>query len=149
LIGLYGAWPQGLRVLSRLHGGGPVQLSNKEIDALLDGAQERRHGIDADRLSLAMLEATRAEAWDPTLAITRYREVIDHAREERDRAFVLPAYLRLTDLLEKQGRHHEAAAIIDRFLQAYGQRGSRAVDDTLVETMRIRRTRLIAMQKTA
>jgi hypothetical protein len=101
LIGLYGAWPEAQAVQSELTAGAPVRLAHKDLDHLIDGGKTRRHGVESDRLSLAMLEATRAESWDAELAIERYGEVLKHAKADRDVAFVVPCYLRMCELLEK------------------------------------------------
>ncbi len=46
--------------------------------------------------------------------------MIDHAQTDRDLAFFVPAYLRLSELLEQVGRKDEALAVADQFLKAYG-----------------------------
>ena len=56
------------------------------------------------------------------MAIKCYRFVSDHAQADRDLAFVVPAYLRLSELLEQFGRKDEALAVADQFLKAYGDR---------------------------
>ncbi len=70
-----------------------------------------------DRISIAVLEAIRAESSSTDLAIKCYRFVIDHAQTDRELAFFVPAYLRLSELLEQVGRKDEALAVADQFLK--------------------------------
>jgi len=148
-IGLYGAWPEAQAVQSKLEAGKTVKLAHKELDQLIDGGKMRRHGIESDKVSLAMLEATRAESWDVDLAIDRYRDVLEQAKSDRDREFLLPSYLRLCELYEKKGRHKDALAIVDRFLHAYEfpAKSRQAVPASLIEGMKLRRTRLMALMR--
>jgi hypothetical protein len=150
LIGIYGAWPEAQTVQSKLTAGVTVRLAHKDLDHLIDGGKARRHGVESDRLSLAMLEATRAESWDMDLAVERYQEVLKDAKADRDLSFVVPAYLRLCELLEKKQRYREALAVVDRFLQRFedAPRSPRqAPDIKLIEAMKLRRTRLVALQR--
>src|SRR5437867_11181215 len=67
-----------------------------------------------------MLQAIRVEGKEPAAAIEHYRYIVNQAKEERDRAFVISAYLRLCDLLERAGQPDEALEIIERCLLDYG-----------------------------
>ena len=60
-----------------------------------------------------MLSALVSEKNDPFVSIAGYREVIKHAQEVRDLPLVVPAYLRVTDVLARQGRTDEALEAID------------------------------------
>jgi hypothetical protein len=146
LVGLYGAWNEALRLLKRLgQSTGTLHLSAAELDGLIDGATARPAGVGMDRLSVAMLEAVRADPGNPDLAIERYRRIIETAKQERDMPFVLPAYFRLCDLLEKQNRTGEALEFVEKFSRAYGQRqGSHAATEAQLASMSLRKTRLSA-----
>jgi hypothetical protein len=120
LVGLYGGWPQAQQVLERLkQGGGQMSLSPEELSSLFSGPWERSVSASVDRVSVHLLEAMLAERSDPEAALFRYRFVIDHAGAERDLPFVVPAYLRLTDVHRQVGQTAEALAAIDRFNQHY------------------------------
>jgi hypothetical protein len=66
-----------------------------------------------------MLEAVEEEKLHPDVAIFKYQYVIGNAKTDRDLSFVIPAYLRLTDLLEQHGRYKDATEFIERFEQTY------------------------------
>ena len=124
MVGLYGSWPEALRLQWQLGTqAGRIRLSSQEMTQLLDEALARRGAaVTEDRISIAVLEAFRAEGSNPDVAVERYRFVVDHALADRDLAFVVPAYLRLSDLLEQLGRKDEALAVADQFLKAYGEK---------------------------
>ena len=147
LVGLYGAWNEALRLLKKLgQSTGTLHLSPAELDGLIDGATARPAGIGMDRLSVAMLEAVRADPGNPDLAIERYRRIIETAKQERDLPFVKPSYFRLCDLLEKQNRTSEALDIVDRFMRTFGEgQGRQAATSVQLESMSLRKTRLSAV----
>jgi hypothetical protein len=160
LVGLYGGWPEARRLLERLKSQATskaVQLSEKELDALLGGQWAQGVSATMDRISMHMVEAMRNEGSNPDIAIQRYRFVLDNAKSERDSRFLLPAYLRLVDLLERAGQHAEALEIVDRFLRAYGDKtkGPFAPNEQQLTVMALRKTRLMtakekpAVQRTA
>jgi len=160
LVGLYGGWPEARRLLERLKSQATskaVQLSEKELDALLGGQWAQGVSATMDRISMHMVEAMRNEGSNPDIAIQRYRFVLDNAKSERDSRFLLPAYLRLVDLLVRAGQHAEALEIVDRFLRAYGDKtkGPFAPNEQQLTVMALRKTRLMtakeksAVQRTA
>ena len=121
MVGLHGSWPEALRLQGQLmRQAGRVCLSSKEMTQLLDGALAST--TTSDQISIAVLEAIRAESSNPDVAIKRYLFVIDHVQADRDLAFVVPASLRLSELLEQFGRKDEALAVADQFLKVYGDR---------------------------
>jgi len=121
MVGLYGGWPEATRVLEQLKAhNGRMRLTDEELRGLLEGSQHASAGATADRLSLRMLQAIRVEGKEPAAAIEHYRYIVNQAKEERDRAFVISAYLRLCDLLERAGQPDEALEIIERCLLDYG-----------------------------
>jgi hypothetical protein len=147
LIGLYGGWPEAERLRAELgNNGGQVRLSPERLERLLDGAQARRSGVAADQISIALLEAIRAERSDPDRAIDRYRLVVSQAQKERDRAFVTSSYLRLIDLLEQRGQYADALSTVNQFLKVSnaGSRTKYGPTDAQLDLMSLRRTRLTA-----
>lgn len=152
LIGLYGGWPEAEQVQTLLKAKtstGRAQLSREKLSALLAGARSRRAGVGVDQISIALLEAMGAEGTDPPKAIEQYRFVVDNAKEDRDLAFVVPAYLRASDLLEQTGRHQEALDLAERFFKQYGpgRQVSHSPNEHQISTMSLRRTRLMAHEK--
>lgn len=152
LVGLYGAWPEAERLQTLLKAktsAGRVHLSREKLSALLDGARSRRTGVGMDQISIALLEAMRAEGPDPHQAIGQYRFVVDNAKEDRDLVFVVPAYLRATDLLEQAGSHQEALSLLEQFFKRYGpgQKVTHGPSEHQISVMSLRRTRLMAREK--
>jgi hypothetical protein len=153
LVGLYGAWPEAGRLLQQLKAGtGQTRLSPEQFEKFLAEAQARRTGIAVDQVAVGMLGAMAAEESDPKLAIEGYRSVMDQAKKDRDLPLVIPAYLRLTELLERTGQQAEALAVVDRFLAAYGKKPGPAIPqlkpppaatDDQLNSMSIRKTRLM------
>ncbi|TAJ08542.1 MAG: hypothetical protein EPO61_10665 [Nitrospirae bacterium] len=124
LVGLYGSWPEARALLKRLQDQGksnpkPILLTTPQLIAIAKGPWEQSLSAAMDRVSVHMLEAVHEEKPHPDVAIFKYQYVIANAKTDRDLAFVIPAYLRLTDLLEQHGRYKDALECIDRFEQAY------------------------------
>jgi hypothetical protein len=144
-IGLYGAWAEAQRVQTQLpKHGGRLHLTPEECDKLLAGAAARKSGVAADQLSLIILQAMRIEAKQPETAVDHYRKVIDEATAERDLPFVVPAYLRLADLLDRTGRKAEALSVVDEFLKSYdGQKVPHGPTEAQTSMMSLRKTRLL------
>ncbi len=118
LAGLYGAWLEARSVVGRLRATvrtGPLKLSDPEISALLNGKWESCVSAATDRCSVQMLTALSFEQSFPDSAIAGYRHVIEHAKEVHDLPLVVPAYLRLTELLSREGRINEAIELIEEF----------------------------------
>lgn len=59
------------------------------------------------------------EESDPQAATFRYKFVVTQATSARDLYLVVPAYLRLVELLGKLERHEEALEVIQGFEQRY------------------------------
>ena len=126
LVGVYGAWPEAERARKQVQWNRTkIQLSDEQLQALVEGGKSRRAGFSADRISLILLEAMQLEKTDPKGAINRYRFVVEEAVEKRDLPFVISAYLRLSDLLESVGEEHEAHEVVHNFLERYTRKSSR------------------------
>jgi len=149
LVGLYGAWPTALTLRHRLKkNGGRFRLTPEQVDKLISTSKLGARGATiVDHISLALLEGMRAETKNPEMAIDHYAYLLTHATDERDRAFVVPTYLRLSDLLERNGRRGEALKIVDRFFKEFAEekkrkRGQPWPTEHQFEVMSIRKTRL-------
>ena len=126
LIGVYGAWPEAERARKQLKVNRmKIELSDEQLHSMVEGGKSRRAGFSADRISLILLEAMQMEKTDPKGAINRYRFVVEEAREKRDLAFVISAYLRLSDLLESVGEDQEAYEVVSNFLERYTRKRRR------------------------
>ncbi len=124
MVGLYGAWPEARRVVQQLRavrGRDFLRLSFEELVGLTQGSWHRSVSAATDRLAVAILTALTAEKLDPIVALAGYRQVIKHAQEVHDLPLGVPAYLRLTELLVRQGRIGEALEVIEDFERRYPQ----------------------------
>jgi len=152
LVGLYGAWAGTDRIQARLQAGaGKAHLSGEEMAALLEEARTRRSSTVTDQVSLSMVGAVRMEGSEPKVAIDGYRFVVEKARKDRELALVIPAYLRLADLLERVGQKQEALDLVEKFLQTYAQAkpatpGPRPTEEQMT-AMSVRKTRLVTALK--
>lgn len=150
MVGLYGAWPEAARVQAEMHkNSGRIQLSKQEMIKLVEGAQARQTASNEDQVSLAILEAMRTEESNPEVAIAHYTFVVDKAQKDRDLALVVPAYILMTDLLERTGRREEALVTLERFFKAYGHKrlGPHVPTEDQFSFMSLRRTRLMAVHR--
>jgi len=118
LIGLYGGWAEGRDVVARLQGSSKktvVRLSPEELRALVTGEWGKSVSANTDRLNVHMLEGLCLEMADADRAASGYRHVIERAADPRHLGFVVPAYLRLIDLLARTGCEEEASKAIEQF----------------------------------
>lgn len=118
LLGLYGAWPEARGVLENLRKNFKkrgIQLSTDEVRALVNGQWERCISAATDRVSVYMIEAMVSERVDQEVAIEGYRYVVNEAKDVRHLMLLVPAYLRLTQLLVQVGEEAEALEIIELF----------------------------------
>ena len=152
LIGFYGAWPVAATVRLRLRQkNGVHRLSDEQVDRFIASAKDGTKGATMiDHISICLVEALRSEQDNPELAIERYLYVLTQAADARDQEFVIPSYLRLTELLERQGRRADALKLIDRFFKVYGdakkaKKGRPWPSDSQLETMSLRKTRLMSV----
>ena len=118
LLGLYGAWLEARGVLENLRKNiktGGIQLSAEEVRALANGQWERCISAETDRVSIYMIEAMASERSHPEVSIEGYRYVVNEAKEVRHLMLLVPAYLRLTQLLVRAGEEAEALEVIEQF----------------------------------
>ena len=142
LVGLGGHWPvaKSLSAWLRENNGATALLTAEEMTDLLKTADAGQS--PDDRLGLYLLEALRAEGTDPQFAISRYRHLIIRGKHGRGHPFLVPAYLRLSDLLDRAGRSTDALDIIDDFCanvrDRKGQYAPTAAQSSLLSRRKIR-----------
>jgi hypothetical protein len=118
LVGLYGTWAEARRALDRLrssHRQGYIQLSAQEFRNMVNGPWERTVGAETDRLSMFMLSAMMDENSKQDIAIVHYGYVIEHTRAVQHLMLLVPAFLRITQLLVRAERWEEALKFIEQF----------------------------------
>jgi hypothetical protein len=147
LVGLYGAWPEARAVVERLRTAkktGSVQLSPEELQGILKGPWERSVSATTDRYAVNMLAALGAEKSEPETAISQYWMITDQVKEVRHLPLLIPAYLRLTELLLRHGRAPEALQTIEQFESRYERtkRGPHFPTDRQRGVMSILKSRL-------
>ncbi len=146
LVGLYGAWLEARGVLEHLRNNakkGGIQLSSEEVRALVNGQWERC--IDTDRLGVHLIEAFSYEKINQEVSIEGYRYVVNEGKEVRHLMFLVPAYLRLTQLLLRAGEEAEALENIERFESRFPstKRGPHFPSDEQRELMRTKKAQLL------
>jgi len=117
-VGLYGAWLEARSALDRLRSSrkqGHIQLSAQEFREMLDGPWERTVGAETDRLSMYMLIAMTYENSNHDVAIRNYRYVIEHAKAIHHLMLLVPAFLRITQLLMRGERWAEVLELLEQF----------------------------------
>ncbi len=151
LIGLYGGWLEARGVLERLRANlkrGGIQLSPEELRAMVNGQWERSISAETDRLGVHMIEALSYEKINQAVSIVGYRYVVEEAKEVRHLMLLVPAYLRLVQLLVRTGESDKALELIDRFENRFpaNKRGPHFPSDEQREVMKTRKTHLIKSQ---
>ena len=122
LVGIYGAWTEAERARKKLKWNqGRIQMTGEQVELLVSDGKNRRAGFSADRIALILLEAMQMERTDQKAAINRYRFVVEEAAAKRDLPFVVPAYLRLSELLEAVKEDQEAHEVVTNFLERYAR----------------------------
>lgn len=154
LIGLYGGWLEARGVLERLRANlrkGGIHLSPEEMRAMVNGQWERSISAETDRLGVHMLEALSYEKINRGVSIVGYRYVVDEAKEVRHLMLLVPAYLRLVQLLVRSGESDKALEYIERFENRFpvNKRGPHFPSDDHREMMKTRKTHLIKSQPLA
>ena len=146
-VSLYGAWPEAAKVVTRLRSSGKdgcCHLTLEELVELVKGKWKSTDNAATDRFAVLMLAALGSEKADSDSALTCYAQIIEQAQEVRDVPLVVPAYLRSTELLVRQGRTEDAQAIIEAFEKRYpqGKTGPSQPTRTQRGLMTIEKTRL-------
>ncbi len=149
LVGLYGGWLEARGVLERVRANfrrrKGVQLSPEELRAMVNGQWERSISADTDRLGIHIIEAMCYEKVNPQVAVSGYRFVVDQAKEIRHLMLLVPAYLRLTQLLIRSGEAAEALELVERFEARFptNKRGPHFPSEEQREMMRTKKTQLL------
>jgi hypothetical protein len=118
LVGLYGGWAEARQLVSRLQQSSkkhPVRLSTEELCALVKGAWRKSISADTDRISMHLLEGWCFGNTDRAAAVEGLRYVVERTKEARHVSHIVPASLRLMDLLLQAGRDDEARLAIEQF----------------------------------
>lgn len=148
LVGLYGGWLEARGVLEQLRTSPTkrkMQLSAEELRALVNGQWERCISAETDRLGIRMIEALCYEKINQAVSVEGYRYVVEEAKEVRHLLLLVPAYLRLVQLLVRAGEGAEALEAIERFETRFPptKRGPHFPLDEQREVMKTRKTHLI------
>jgi hypothetical protein len=148
LVGLYGGWLEARGVLERLRANlkkGGIRLSAEELRAMVYGQWQQSISADTDRLGIHMIEALCYEKLKQDVSISRYRYVTEEAKEVRHLMLLVPAHLRLVQLLIRAGESAEALELIERFEKRFPvtRRGPHFPSDAQREVMKTRKTQLL------
>lgn len=148
MAGMYGGWLEARNVIHRLRAAGTkgsLKLSVQELADLLKGNWEQSVSATTDRLSVLMLAALSGEKKNPEAAINAYRLAIREAKEVHDLPLVVPAFLRLGEVLVNLGRTDEAKGVVQEFEERYPRGGkTKPYDPTETQRglMAIKKSRL-------
>jgi hypothetical protein len=151
LVGLYGGWLEARRVLDHLrsqHKQGHVHLALSELQRVVDGPWERSVSAETDRLSMYMLSAMLYEEAKQDVAIGNYGYVIEHAKDVQHLTLLVPAFLRLTQLLVRAERWAEALKVIEQFESRFPSSGAARHFPSVKQRdlMRIMKTQVLKSQ---
>ncbi len=125
ILGLYGGWPEADRLIHLLRTQSrrkPYRLSHHEVLELFDGPWHRSVLATGDRLTIHMAQAQLDEPEDVESSVVLYRTIVEQAKGARDLRLLVPAYLRLAQLLEERGRPEEALTVVQRFEKRFPQK---------------------------
>ncbi|MDH5639877.1 MAG: hypothetical protein OEY28_01180 [Nitrospira sp.] len=152
LVGLYGGWFEARAVVDRLRASGKkgwIQLSPEELRVLVNGQWEMSISAETDRVSVHMLEAACYEKINQVVSISGYRYVIDESKEVRHLMLLVPAYLRLVQLLVRAGEKDDALEFIERFEARFPtrRRGPHFPTRDQRNTITMRKTLLLEKQQ--
>lgn len=118
ILGLYGGWPEADRLINLLrlqYRRKPYRLRHHEVLELFDGPWHRSVLAAGDRLTIHMAQALLDEPEDVDSSVVLYRTIVEQAKGARDLRLLVPAYLRLAELLEEHDRAEEALMVVQRF----------------------------------
>jgi len=144
LVGLVGNWPAAERLVRILRDTQePATLSEEEMSHFVVSSGDY---AGQDRPGLYLLEALNAEGSNPQFAMSRYRTLICQALEGNQHPYMVPAYLRLSDLLERGNNLAAALSVVDEFLMLVkNSRGPHPPTRLQTKTMSVRRARLLKL----
>ncbi len=127
IVALYGGWKEAnhlVQVLRTQSRNRPMKLEREQFLQLFAGPWHRGDSAAADSLTIHLLHAFYLEGQDLAGAISLYRSIVEEARGARDLRLLVPAYLRLAELLERVDRPEEALEVIQRFEKRFHLRKS-------------------------
>ena len=149
VVGLHGGWTAANRLIETLRKQAKntsIKLKGEEVVELFEGPWRGSHTVTTDEVTIRMVQALHLEGTDPQAAISHYHYVVDQASGARDLHWVVPAYLRLAELLQRVGRLPEALEVIDQFEKRFAWK--RAVfyypNDAQRQAMSVHKSRLPA-----
>ena len=147
MVGLSGNWPEAEEVLIALRQSEhELILSEAELFQLIAKAPTSQKG--PDRPALYLLEALHMEGNNPQFAMSRYRSLIAQGHEGVPHPYVVTAYLRLCDLLERSGSLAAALSVVDEFMKiGNGNFGPKKPTRVQMKIMSQRRGRLVRLLK--
>jgi len=148
LVGLVGNWPEAewlVRVLRETQE--PATLSGEEMSRFVSSSVSSSGDYAGqDRPGLYLLEALNAEGSNPQFAMSRYRSLICQALEGNQHPYLVPAYLRLSDLLERGNNLAAALSVVDEFLMLVkNSPGPHPPTRLQTKVMSVRRARLLKL----
>ncbi len=148
LIGLYGAWLEARGVLENLRKNvrrGGVHLSAEEVRALVNGQWERCISAETDRLAVHMIEALAYEKVNQEVSIEGYRYVVNEVKEVRHLMLLVPAYVRLMQLLVRAGEEADALEAIEQFEHRFppSKRGPHFPSESQRDLMKTKKAQLM------
>ena len=109
------------------------------------GQWQQSISAETDRLGIQMIEALCYEKTKQDVSIAGYRYVTEEAKEVRHLMLLVPAYLRLVQLLIRAGENAEALELIERFEKRFPvtKRGPHFPSDAQREAMKTKKTQLL------
>ena len=120
----------------------PLTLAEVELVRLIAKAPTPHKG--PDQPALYLLEALHMERNNTPFAMSRYRLLISQALEGVPHPYIMTAYLRLSDLLERTGSLPAALGVVDEFMTVEkGRQGQQKPGQRKI--MAHRRARLVKL----
>ena len=147
IVGLSGNWPEAEELVIALRQSEhELILSEAEVVELIAKAPTTQKG--PDRPALYLLEALHMERNNPQFAISRYRSLIAQGKEGVPHPYVVTAYLRLSDLLERSGNLAASLSVVDEFMKiGDGNFGPKRPTRPQMKIMSLRRGRTVRLLK--
>ncbi len=124
IVGLYGGWPHADQFVRNLRKHGKkkaLKFGQKQLANLFNDDWENKISAAGDLMTFQMLRAMHKEKNDSEESIHLYRDILQRASGARDLRLVVPAYLRLSEILEKQGQLNEAMEVTQDFERRFAK----------------------------